>query len=121
MLLAAGLGLSLLTLALIATETLAETHLLWIAYGTFSTFGTLVYSQAAAGFPVGLSVGSNTALNLMVFIRAFGVQWGLGVLIDWLQAQGQNLAAAHRSAFLVLFAIQFAAYAWFQISSRRSQ
>jgi hypothetical protein len=52
MLLIAGVGCSLLTLALIATEALGQTHFLWIAYGTFSSFGTLAYSQLAAGFPV---------------------------------------------------------------------
>ncbi|QLH49831.1 MAG: MFS transporter [Candidatus Accumulibacter cognatus] len=119
MLLAAGVGLSLLMLALIATEALSQTHLLWIAYGTFSSFGTLVYSQAAAGFPVALSGRVNTALNLMVFIGAFGVQWGLGLLIDLLQQLGQNPALAHRSAFLVLLGIQSTAYAWFCIASCR--
>jgi len=53
MLLAAGVGLSLLMLALIATEALSQTHLLWIAYGTFSSFGTLVYSQAPGLFAGG--------------------------------------------------------------------
>jgi hypothetical protein len=67
----------------------AQTHLLWMAYGTFSSFGTLAYPQAAAGFPVALSGRVNTALNLMVFIGAFGVQWGLGVLIDLLQPAGR--------------------------------
>jgi hypothetical protein len=38
----------------------------------------------------------------MVFIGAFGVQWGLGLLIDLLQGYGQSAATAHRSAFLVL-------------------
>jgi hypothetical protein len=89
----------LLTLFLITSEAVAQTHLLWIAYGTFSSFGTLAYSQAAAGFPVALSGRVNTAFNLMVFIGAFGVQWGLGLLIDLLQTGGQSVAAAHRSAF----------------------
>jgi MFS family permease len=121
MLLASGLGLSLLTLALIATESTHQSYLLWVAYGSFSSFGTLAYSQAAAGFPVVLSGRANTAFNLMVFVGAFGVQWGLGVLIDCLQAQGQNLAMAHRNAFLSLLAAQLAAYAWFCISSRRGR
>ena len=108
-------------MALIATEALSQTHLLWIAYGTFSSFGTLVYSQAAAGFPVALSGRVNTALNLMVFIGAFGIQWGLGVLIDLLQAHGQSVSLAHRSAFLTLLVTQVAAYAWFLFASRRSR
>jgi MFS family permease len=119
-LLAGALGLSLLTLALITTQALEQTHLLWIAYGTFSSFGTLAYSQAAAGFPVALSGRANTAFNLMVFLGAFGVQWGLGLLIELLQAQlGQSVAMAHRLAFLVLLGLQAAALAWFFLAGRR--
>ncbi len=117
-LLGAGLGLSLLSLALIVSEAVAHTRLLWIAYGAFSSFGTLVYSQAAAGFPIALSGRVNTALNLMVFVGAFGIQWGLGLLIDLLQAQGLSLALAHRSAFLALLGTQFTAYAWFSVISK---
>ncbi len=119
MLLAAGLGLSLLTLALIVTQAVAHTYLLWIAYGSFSSFGTLAYSQAAAGFAVALSGRANTAFNLMVFVGAFGVQWGLGLLIDLLQAQGQTAAMAHRNALLALLGAQLAAYLWFLLAGRR--
>lgn len=120
MLLGAGVGLSLLTLGLIVGQLAGQTYLLWIAYGTFSSFGTLVYSQAAAGFPVQLSGRVNTTLNLMVFLGAFGAQWGLGLLIDLLQAQGQTAAAAHRGAFLALLGTQLTAYLWFLIAGRRS-
>lgn len=116
MLLAAGLGLSLLTLALIVTQAVEHTYLLWIAYGSFSSFGTLAYSQAAAGFAVALSGRANTAFNLMVFVGAFGVQWGLGLLIDLLQAQGQTAAMAHRNALLALLGAQLAAYLWFLLA-----
>lgn len=119
MLLAAGLGLSLLTLALIVTQAIEHTYLLWIAYGSFSSFGTLAYSQAAAGFAVALSGRANTAFNLMVFVGAFGVQWGLGLLIDLLQAQGQTAAMAHRNALLALLGAQLAAYLWFLLAGRR--
>ncbi len=119
MLLAAGLGLSLLTLALIVTQAVEHTYLLWIAYGSFSSFGTLAYSQAAAGFAVALSGRANTAFNLMVFVGAFGVQWGLGLLIDLLQAQGQTAAMAHQNALLSLLGAQLAAYLWFLLAGRR--
>jgi predicted MFS family arabinose efflux permease len=121
MLLGAGLGLSLLTLALIVTEASPHTHLLWVAYGTFSSFGTLAYSQAAAGFPLALSGRVNTALNLMVFVGAFFVQWSIGLLIDLLQTQGQSVAMAHRQALLALLATQVAAYAWFCLASHRAR
>ena len=118
MLLAGALGLSLLTLTLIVTQWVEQTYLLWIAYGTFSSFSTLAYSQAAAGFPSRLSGRANTAFNLMVFVGAFSVQWGLGLLIDLLLAHGQSVAGAHRTAFLALLGLQVSAYLWFSVAPR---
>jgi predicted MFS family arabinose efflux permease len=118
-LLSGALLLSLLTLGLIATQALGQTYLLWIIYGTFSSFGTLAYSLAAAGFPVALSGRANTAFNLMVFLGAFGVQWGLGVLIEFLQLQGHSVAIAHRDAVLALLGLQAAAFVWFWFAGRR--
>lgn len=118
-LLAGGLGLSLLMLALIASEAVPQTQLLWIAYGTFSSCAPLAFSQTAAGFPVALSGRATTAFNLMVFVGAFVAQWGLGLLIDLLQASGQSAALAHRHTFLTLLALQTLAYAWFLIAGCR--
>jgi len=119
-LLAGALGLSLLMLALIATQAVEHTYLLWIAYGTLSSFGTLTYSQAAAGFPVALSGRANTAINLMVFVGAFSIQWGLGLLIELLQTLGHSAAGAHRAAFLALLGVQVVAYLWFALAGRRA-
>jgi predicted MFS family arabinose efflux permease len=117
-LLAGALALSLVTLTLIVSQSLDQTLLLWTAYGAFSSFGTLAYSQAAAGFPISLSGRANTAFNLMVFVGAFGVQWGLGLLIEYLQSQGENVASAHRMAFLLLLGLQVSAYLWFLFAPR---
>ena len=116
MLLAGAIGLSLCTLALIVTQASSHTYLLWIAYGTFSSFGTLAYSQAAAGFPVALSGRANTTFNLMVFIGAFSAQWGLGLLIELLQTLGQSAAQANRNAFLAMLGLQVTAYLWFLLA-----
>ena len=118
-LLAVGVGVSLLTLGLIVSAGGGSSAWLWVAYGVFSSFGTLAYSQAAAGFPLALAGRANTAFNLMVFIGAFAVQWGIGVLIDALQAATASPAAAHRYAFLVLLAGQTAAYVWFLLAGWR--
>lgn len=117
----AAMGLSLLTLLLIATQAVSHTYLLWIVYGVFSSFSTLAYSQTAAGFPLALSGRANTALNLMVFAGAFVMQWALGLFIDLLQARGQSVADAHRMAFLGLLGLQAASYVWFVFAGRRSR
>lgn len=120
LLLGGALGLSLVALALIVARASEHTYLLWIVYGSCASFGTLAYSQTAAGFPLALSGRANTAYNLLVFVGAFGLQWGLGALIEALQAAGNDAASAHRGAFALLLGLQGAAYGWFLLAGRRA-
>ena len=117
-LLGGGMAMSLLTLLLIITQALEQNYLLWIAYGVFSSFGTLIYALMSAGFPVALSGRANTTLNLLAFLGAFGLQWGMGGLIDLLQANGHSAVIAHRDAFAVVFVLQLAAYLWMLFAGR---
>lgn len=118
-LLAGGIGLALVSLLLIITQASEQHFLLWIAYGVFSSVGTLAYTLTAAGFPVALSGRANSTLNLMVFGGAFGLQWGMGGVIDWLLASGHSAQIAHRDAFLALFVVQLASFAWLFVSGRK--
>jgi len=118
-LLIGGLAMAQVSLLLLITQAIAQTYLLWIAYGAFSSFGTLAYSQMSSGFPVALCGRANATFNLMVFLSAFAFQWGLGVLIDLLQASGCSAPIAHRNAFAVLFIGQAAALLWLCCSGRR--
>jgi MFS family permease len=117
-LLAGGVALSLSSLLAILAEASPHTRLLWVAYGAFSCFGTLVYPEVARGFPVALAGRAATALNLVVFIGAFGIQWGMGAAIDALRASGLGEARAHRAVFAGLLAMQALAYAWFLLAPR---
>ena len=118
-LLCGGMVMSLLVLLLIITQATDRHYVLWMAFGVFSCFGTLAYSQMSAGFPVALSGRANSTFNLMVFLGAFGLQWGMGVLIDMLQASGHSTEIAHRNAFVVLFVLQAVAV-WILIGARRT-
>ena len=117
-LLGAGLMMALVTLLLIITQAVEQHYLLWVAYGTFSSCGTLAYTVMAAGFPPGLSGRANTTLNLMAFAGAFSLQWGMGGLIDLLEAGGQSAALAHRNAFVLLFVLQALAVVWMMLGGR---
>jgi len=118
-LLGGGMLMSLLALLLIITQAIDQHYVLWMAFGVFSSFGTLGYSQMSAGFPVALSGRANSTLNLMVFLGAFGLQWGMGILIEMLQANGHSIEIAHRNAFAVLFVLQAVAV-WILLSGRRA-
>ena len=115
---AGGIGLSIVMLGLIAFEAQPNTYLLWIAYGICAGFGTLGYSQTAAGFPLQLAGRATTTYNLLVFAGGFGAQWGMGLLIDVLTHLGQSEAGALRVVFSLLLALQIVAYLWFLLSPR---
>ena len=118
-LLAGGMACSLVVLLLIITRATDQTYLLWIGYGVFSSFGTLVYPQASAAFDPALSGRVNTLINLLCFAGAFGLQWGMGVFIDILQTWGYAVDGAYRLVFLFLFALQLAAWLWLLLGGRR--
>jgi MFS family permease len=112
-----GMGGGIVVMLLILAG-IGSTHLLWFCLGLVFTVGNLAYALLSAHFPPQLSGRVNTALNLGAFLGAFGIQWGLGVLVDTLSAQGMTTADAYRWAFGVLLAIQAMAYGWFLVGDR---
>jgi predicted MFS family arabinose efflux permease len=114
----AGVPAALATFLAIVTEAMGQTQLLWIAYGAFSCSGTLMYAATARNFPVELAGRANTALNVVVFVGAFAIQWGIGAAVDLLRARGLDAAAAHRAAFWTLLVAQALAYGWFAAAPR---
>lgn len=111
-LLTAGMGLALgVELAIVLD--LAPPTLLWPLLGLGFSLGNIAYSQLTAAFPVAISGRVNTALNLMVFIGAFGLQWGFGAAVDALASSGLSRKAAFEATFGALLAAQALAFAWF--------
>ena len=92
--------------------------LLWPMLGACFSLSNIAYSLVSQAFPPTLSGRANTALNLLAFAGAFGLQWGFGVLVDLLQAGDWSAAAAYRAAFLTLLAGQGIAFAWL-VASRK--
>ena len=111
-LLTIGIGAGLLVEAAIIAD-LARPAWLWPLLGLSFSLSNIAYSQLSAAFPVELSGRVNTALNLMVFVGAFGLQWGIGALADGLTGGGVNRAQAFRMTFSVLLVAQALAFAWF--------
>ena len=94
--------------------------LLWPMLGACFSLSNIAYSLVSQAFPPTLSGRANTALNLLAFAGAFGLQWGFGVMVDLLQAGEWSAAAAYRAAFLALLAGQGLAFAWLVVSRRPS-
>lgn len=115
---AAGVPVAIATLLAIVTEATRHTQVLWIAFGAFACCGTLLYTATARRFPLELAGRANTALNVVVFLGAFGIQWGIGALIDLLRGRGAVPADAHRAAFGALVLAQALAYACYAATAR---
>ncbi len=104
--------LGLTTLLIISIAPTAVSYLLWPILGACFSLSNTAYSLVAQAFPPALSGRANTALNLMVFAGAFGLQWGIGILVDTLQASGWAGDTAYRAAFFALLGGQFLAIIW---------
>lgn len=85
----------------------------WALYCTSVTGLALVQPKLAQTFPAELAGRALTAYNLMTFLGTFVVQWGIGLVIDLFTAMDFGTATAYRSALLVLWACNLAAYGWF--------
>ena len=72
-------------------------------------------SQPAVGlaFPARLAGRALSAYNLVIFLGAFSIQWGIGLAIDALRAQGWSTVAAYRGGFSLLLGCCVVAYVWF--------
>lgn len=99
---------------------IAPSLVLWSALGLAFSFSNIAYPQLAAHFDKALSGRVNSALNLVVFLGAFGLQWGIGALVDWFTAGGMERVAAFRNSFTLLLVAQGVAFFWFWVPLPRS-
>lgn len=104
-----GLFVSMLVLGLIIAG-VGPTLPLWCVLGYVSSTGAQMYGVVAGLFPMKLSGRVTTCINLMAFVGAFAVQWGLGGLLDVLRAGGMDGAQSLRVAFVMLLAAQVASF-----------
>ncbi len=113
---AGGMSLFILTQAAIVAIPPAEwMPAVWILFGFFGTSGIIQYAALSQHFPRQLSGRVNTAINLLVFIAAFFLQWAIGAVIDlWPQtATGDYAAESYQAAFGSLLLLQAMALIWF--------
>jgi MFS family permease len=94
--------------------------LFWVLFGFFGTSGIITYAVLSQHFAAALAGRVNTALNLLIFVAAFGAQWGIGAVIDcWPPAvDGGYAAAGYRTAFGALLVLQTAAASWYWLAGR---
>ncbi|MDP5007963.1 MAG: MFS transporter [Glaciimonas sp.] len=112
----AGVGIMafIITQLLIVFAVPLPAWLLWSLYGIFGTASILPYASLSKEFPAELGGRVSTGLTLTIFIGAFIVQYGFGLLLDASPHEGNHYAeSAHRMSWLIALAVQICAYAWY--------
>jgi len=86
---------------------------LWIVFAAVITVTTLAQTHVSLSFPPQQVGRANSAFNLTLFIGAFSIQWGLGVLIDFFVAYGLTPSMAMRMAWAGYLLLQIVALGFF--------
>jgi len=108
-----GFMLTVAVLALGGTDT--ALWLLLACIGFLATSASLCYSLLSQHFARDLAGRANTALNVLVFLAAFGVQWGIGLVLNgWENPVTHAYApAGYQVAFTGVVTLQALAVLWF--------
>jgi predicted MFS family arabinose efflux permease len=116
----AGMVLSAGTQVLIITLQAGFAAHAWYAYAFFGTAGILVYPVLTSAFASQMSGRVITAINFLVFVFSFAVQWAVGEAIDAL-SPASGVAGAYDTTFTTLIALQVAALVWFILTKPRGE
>jgi len=109
-----GVGMAVLVHASLALGYTGMQPLVWFLVGFLGTAGTVNFAILSQAFPVSMAGRANTALNLLVFVAAFLVQWGMGVVINRYPAGGGSYAPeGYAVALGVTTVLQAIALFWF--------
>mgnify|MGYP002885387994 CR=1 FL=1 len=91
---------------------------LWALFCVSSTFLSLAQPAVGMAFPSELAGRALSAYNLVIFAGVFVVQWGIGLLIDALEALGWSTGGAFRGAMAVFLLLNLASYVYFLAAKR---
>ena len=109
-----GMTLYLLAQSAMAYGWISKPLLLVILLGFFGTSSILVFAGYAQIFPKNLSGRVSTVLNFLIFVSAFILQWGIGVIIEmWPPTVSGYDPESFQAAIGALVILQVAGLAWY--------
>ncbi|KAF3999782.1 MFS transporter [Glaciimonas immobilis] len=112
----AGAGMLLFMAAqlLIMLDTPLPLWLLWGLYGISGTAGVLTFASMTKEFHGYLAGRVSTGLTFIMFIGAFIVQYGFGLLLNaWPHDNGSYAVSAHQASWSIALVLQACALIWF--------
>ena len=104
----------------IVLEITSYTLAFWLVFGMSGQLAVLAYPWLSSRFGAALSGRANTAMNLLLFLAAFAIQYAIGGIIGMYppSAAGGYDARSYQVAFGVFLALQIATFAIF-IANRK--
>jgi predicted MFS family arabinose efflux permease len=105
---AIGMAIYMVLQLAIIFELTSIAYWVWALIAFFGTSGVLIYAELSQRFPIDFAGRVNTSLNLLVFVLAFLMQWGIGGIIDYYTSSDATFYAAkgYKVAFSCLLSIQ---------------
>jgi predicted MFS family arabinose efflux permease len=93
----------------------------WFLFGFAGPAANLGYATLAAHFGIGAAGRAQSTANLLLFATAWGLQWGIGVVLDRFRgpADGAVDPAGYHWAFGLVLALQMVAVLWYLRPKRR--
>jgi MFS family permease len=91
-----GLAGAVIVQALMVFYVTSWSWILWVPFAILVTVTTLAQMHVSLAFPPQQAGRANSAFNLTLFIGAFSIQWGIGLLIDLFMMQGWSQSDAMR-------------------------
>jgi predicted MFS family arabinose efflux permease len=115
-----GMGLSLVVFAVQIVQGAQSGLWGWLVHAFLISSGIMTYATCNKPFPKKLTGRSSTALNLLIFIGAFSIQWGIGVGIDAFVAAGFTSTDAMRLSLAALWVAQLGSWLWYARPGRKT-
>ena len=109
-----GVGAAVLVHASLVVGYTGMQPLVWLLFGFLGTAGTVNFAILAHAFPASMAGRATTALNLLIFVASFLVQWGIGIIVNHYPAgDGRYAPEGYALAFGVTTVLQAIGVMWF--------
>jgi predicted MFS family arabinose efflux permease len=115
-----GMGLSLILFAVQIVQGGDSSVWGWLVHAFLISSGIMTYATCNKPFPKKLTGRSSTALNLLIFVGAFSIQWGIGLGIDAFTAMGLSSTDAMRLSLAFLWLMQLGSWLWYARPGRKT-
>lgn len=113
---AAGIGIHVLTMVAIAANFLATHYIIWFIYGYFAQATLVNYSIIAQHFGPKISGRALTAANILVFLFAFVVQYLFGVVVHYLpRITGEPIQDGFKAGMIALIILNLLGLIWYVV------